>query len=46
MNTNPLDDLHFSVNDIYTQWDEGEIEYIEALEILRRVCAHFLESTK
>ena len=46
MNTNPLDDLHFSVNDIYTQWDEGEIEYIEALEILRRVATHFLESTK
>ena len=46
MNTNPLDDLHFSVNDIYSQWDDGEIEYIEALEILRRVATHFLESTK
>jgi hypothetical protein len=46
MNTNPLDDLHFSINDIYTQYDEGEIEYIEALEILRRVAQHFLESTK
>jgi hypothetical protein len=46
MNTNPLDDLHASVNDIYTQWDEGEIEYIEALEILRRVATHFLEATK
>jgi hypothetical protein len=46
MNTNPLDDLHFSVNDLYTQWDDGEIEYLEALEILRRVATHFLESTK
>ena len=46
MNTNPLDDLHFSVNDLYTQYDEGEIEYIEALEILRRVATHFLEETK
>lgn len=46
MNTNPLDDLHFSVNDIYSQWDDGEIEYIEALEILRRVATHFLEATK
>jgi hypothetical protein len=46
MNTNPLDDLHFSVNDIYSQWDDGEIEYTEALEILRRVATHFLEATK
>jgi hypothetical protein len=46
MNTNPLDDLHFSVNDIYTQWDEGSIEYVLAVEILRRVAEHFLESTK
>jgi hypothetical protein len=46
MDMNPLDDLHFSVNDIYTQYDEGEINYIEALEILRRVAQHFLESTK
>ena len=43
---NPLDDLFFSVNDLYTQWDEGAIEYVEAVEILRRVAEHFLESTK
>lgn len=43
---NPLDDLHASVNDIYTQWDEGSTEYAEAVEILRRVAEHFLESTK
>lgn len=46
MNTNPIDDLFFSVTDIYTQYDEGEINYIEALEILRRVATHFLEGTK
>jgi hypothetical protein len=46
MNTNPLDDLHGSVNDIYTQWDEGSIEYVLAVEILRRVAEQFLESTK
>jgi len=46
MQTNPLDDPHFSVNDIYAQLDDGQISYIEALEILRRVAAHFLESTK
>jgi hypothetical protein len=46
MNTNPLDDLHGSVNDIYTQWDEGSIEYAEAVEILSRVCEHFIKETE
>ena len=46
MDTNPLDELHFSVNDLYAQYDDGDIEYLEALEILRRVALHFLESTK
>ena len=45
MNTNPLDDLHGSVNDIYTQWDEGSIDYAEAVEILKRVCEHFIKET-
>ena len=43
MTTNPLDDLHQSVNDIYTQWDEGAIEYDTAAEILKRVAEHFLK---
>ena len=46
MNTNPLDDFFFSVNDLYTQYDEGQIEYILAVEILRRVAEDFLERTK
>jgi hypothetical protein len=46
MITNPLDDLHGSVNDIYTQYDEGEINYVEAVEILARVCQHFIKETK
>jgi hypothetical protein len=46
MNTNPLDDLHFSINDIYAQYDDGSIEYILAVEILRRVAEDFLERTK
>jgi hypothetical protein len=46
MDMHPLDELHSSVNDIYTQYDEGEINYVEAVEILRRVAQHFLESTK
>jgi hypothetical protein len=44
--TNPLDDLHQSVNDIYTQWDDGAIEYAEAVEILKRVTEHFLKETQ
>ena len=43
MITNKLDDLHSSVNDIYTQWDEGDIEYNEAEQILMRVCKHFVK---
>jgi hypothetical protein len=41
MITNKLDDLHASVNDIYTQWDEGDIEYNEATQILHRCCDEF-----
>jgi hypothetical protein len=46
MQTNPLDDLHFSVNDIHAQYDDGSVEYILAVEIFRRICEQFLESTK
>jgi hypothetical protein len=42
METNKLDDLHSSVNDIYSQWDSGKIEYADAIEILNRVCTHFI----
>jgi hypothetical protein len=43
--TNPLDDLFVSVNDIYEQYDEGEINYPDSIEILKRVCNHFLKET-
>jgi hypothetical protein len=46
MITNPLNELHGSVNDIYTQWDEGSIKYAEAVEILARICEHFLKETE
>jgi hypothetical protein len=46
MEFNPIENLHFSINDIFAQYDDGEINYIEALEILRRVTEHFLEVTK
>jgi hypothetical protein len=43
--TNPLDDLFVSVNDIYEQYDDGKINYPDSIEILKRVCNHFLKET-
>ena len=37
-----IDDLFFSVNDIYSQFDEGTIDYAEAREILVRCCEAFI----
>lgn len=37
-----IDDLFFSVNDIYSQFDEGEITYEQAREILKRCCEAFI----
>ena len=41
-----LDDLFFSVNDIYTQFDEGEIPLENAQEILIRCCKAFIQSNQ
>ena len=38
-----IDDLFFSVNDIYTQFDEGEIPLANAQEILVRCCKTFIQ---
>jgi hypothetical protein len=46
MKYNPISELHYSLNDIHAQYDDGKIEYILAVEILRRICEQFLESTK
>ena len=46
MKYNPISELHYSLNDIHAQYDYGKIEYILAVEILRRICEQFLESTK
>jgi hypothetical protein len=43
MEFNPIENLHFSINDIFAQYDDGEINYTEAVEILGRVCRHFLK---
>jgi len=42
MITNKLDDLFFSVNDIYSQWDDGKMDFDEAEQILMRVCKNFI----
>ena len=42
---NPLDDLFVSVNDIYEQYDEGRINYPDAIAILKRTTNHFLKVT-
>lgn len=37
-----IDDLFFSVNDVYSQFDDGAISYEEAREILVRCCEAFI----
>jgi hypothetical protein len=46
MKYNPIDELHGSVNDIFTQYDEGQINFDETVEILARICEHFIKETK
>lgn len=41
-----IDSLHFSVNDIHEQWDEGEIHYDEAEEILVKCCKEFIKQAE
>jgi hypothetical protein len=41
-----IDDLFFSVNDIYTQWDEGEIHYDDAEKLLVNCCKAFIKFAK
>jgi len=38
-----IDDLFFSVNDIYTQWDDGEVHYEDATEMLLKCCKAFIQ---
>jgi len=37
-----IDDLFCSVNDIYSQFDEGTIDYAEVRAILVRCCEAFI----
>jgi hypothetical protein len=38
-----IDDLFFSVNDIYTQFDEGEITLEDAEGLLLNCCEAFIQ---
>ena len=46
MNLYTIDSLHFSVNDIHEQWDEGQIHYDEAEEILVNCCKEFIKQAE
>jgi hypothetical protein len=46
MKYNPIDELHGSVNDIYKQYDKGQINFDETVEILLRICEHFIKETE
>jgi hypothetical protein len=46
MKYNPIDELHGSVNDIYEQYDKGQINFDETVEILLRICKHFIKETE
>jgi hypothetical protein len=39
---NNIEELHESVNDIYYQLDDGKIDLDSAVDILLRVCKHFI----
>ena len=38
-----IDDLHFSLNDIYEQWDDGKIHHDDAVELLVKCCKAFIQ---
>ena len=41
-----IDDLFFSVNDIYSEWDEGSLHYEDAQKLLFRCCQAFIQFNK
>jgi hypothetical protein len=40
---NDLDSIHFEINRIYEQLDEGEITYESAMEKAKDVCNKFIK---
>jgi len=43
MNDYNIDDLFFSVNDIYEQWDEGRIPDANVRELFVKCCKAFIQ---
>ena len=41
-----LDDMHFFVNEIYSEWDEGKMEYDEAKKIILKFCNDFIKHNR
>ena len=41
-----LDNLHFAVNDLYTDYDEGKINKVEALEVALKSCKEFIQENE
>jgi hypothetical protein len=43
MNDYNIDDLHFSLNDIHEQWDNGKIHHDDAVNLLVKCCKAFIQ---
>ena len=41
-----LDNLHFAVNDLYTNFDEGKINKVEALRVALKSCKEFIQESE
>ena len=41
-----LDNLHFAVNDLYTNYDEGKINKVEALRVALKSCKEFIQESE
>jgi hypothetical protein len=46
IDTYSIDDLHASINDIYAQYDQGKIDYVEAEELMGQCCKAFINQFK
>ena len=41
-----LDNLHFAVNDLYTDYDKGKINKVEALRVALKSCKKFIQENE
>ena len=40
---NHIDDIHYDVNDVYTQYDEGKITSVEAKDLMAKIGNHIVK---